>query len=567
MKPLLHSDRPNVGIVFNPLWQFAPSLDQKQAKIVSANVGQTNGSRVAAASLIQMLLQHQVLGRPLLFCHPLLLGSAETLLQDSIARSGGSIVDARELTLRPSAVNLGGWYEPTHNWHAGLDYRNSVSKSIFPVMSTIHSVSYSNLLYDWVLRTLLSTTYACDALICTSKAALQAVKNLFEHVQKCLRRRVTMKCNFNGAFCHIPLSIDTERFKPMARAHARQQLGLPEQGYILLSMARFSVSDKCDLGPMLQMLSDMPSPRQVPVLLILAGADVKGNAAIITGHAVSMGLGNRVKVITNVDPSMLPYLYSSADLFISLSDSIQESFGLTTVEAMACGVPQVVSDWNGHKDTVLNGETGFTVPTYWTKCDEDLQLTGLILGWDYDHLLLSQSVAVDLTVLHARVLTLLENDELRAKMSANSRVRAVQLFSHSVVARGYEQLRADLGVAARRTKAVAQSDCLAPAYCKSFGHYPTGFVTDETILALTAVGRSPLTDNMFGPHREIFKLRILDHQILKALLSVAAKGEDTMQNIANQIGKNTPNVVIYRHVMWLLKYGLLEAKIRSCDHE
>ncbi|MFN8927832.1 MAG: glycosyltransferase, partial [Rhodospirillales bacterium] len=55
--------------------------------------------------------------------------------------------------------------------------------------------------------------------------------------------------------------------------------------------------------------------------------------------------------------------WAAADLFVSLSDNIQESFGLTPVEAMAAGLPCVVSDWDGYKDTVRDGVDGFRVPT------------------------------------------------------------------------------------------------------------------------------------------------------------------------------------------------------------
>src|SRR5258708_11547844 len=41
------------------------------------------------------------------------------------------------------------------------------------------------------------------------------------------------------------------------------------------------------------------------------------------------------------------------------------------IEAMAAGVPQVVSDWSGYRDIVVHGETGFRVQTYWASCDDD----------------------------------------------------------------------------------------------------------------------------------------------------------------------------------------------------
>ena len=47
--------------------------------------------------------------------------------------------------------------------------------------------------------------------------------------------------------------------------------------------------------------------------------------------------------------------WAAADVFCSLSDNIQETFGLTPIEAMAAGLPVVVTDWDGYKDTVRNG--------------------------------------------------------------------------------------------------------------------------------------------------------------------------------------------------------------------
>ncbi len=55
--------------------------------------------------------------------------------------------------------------------------------------------------------------------------------------------------------------------------------------------------------------------------------------------------------------------WASADVFCSLSDNIQETFGIVPIEAMAAGLPVVVSDWDGYKDTVRDGIDGFRIPT------------------------------------------------------------------------------------------------------------------------------------------------------------------------------------------------------------
>ena len=53
----------------------------------------------------------------------------------------------------------------------------------------------------------------------------------------------------------------------------------------------------------------------------------------------------------------------AADIFVSLADNIQETFGLSVIEAMASSLPLVVSDWNGYKDLVNHGFNGFRIPT------------------------------------------------------------------------------------------------------------------------------------------------------------------------------------------------------------
>jgi glycosyltransferase involved in cell wall biosynthesis len=55
--------------------------------------------------------------------------------------------------------------------------------------------------------------------------------------------------------------------------------------------------------------------------------------------------------------------WAGADIFCSLSDNIQETFGLVPLEAMAAGLPVVVSDWDGYKDTVQDGVEGYRIPT------------------------------------------------------------------------------------------------------------------------------------------------------------------------------------------------------------
>ncbi len=63
-----------------------------------------------------------------------------------------------------------------------------------------------------------------------------------------------------------------------------------------------------------------------------------------------------------------------------LIDNMQESFGLTPIEAMAAGLPRVISDWDGYRDSVQHGEDGFLIRTIQPPRDTGRALSELLLG-------------------------------------------------------------------------------------------------------------------------------------------------------------------------------------------
>ena len=79
--------------------------------------------------------------------------------------------------------------------------------------------------------------------------------------------------------------------------------------------------------------------------------------------AAETGKTARIDFIMNDDTRFAEGFWAGADIFVSLSDNIQESFGLTPVEAMASGLPAIVSDWNGYRGGVREGQEGFLIPT------------------------------------------------------------------------------------------------------------------------------------------------------------------------------------------------------------
>ena len=91
--------------------------------------------------------------------------------------------------------------------------------------------------------------------------------------------------------------------------------------------------------------------------------------------------------------------FLAGDIFISLSDNIQETFGLTPLEGMASGLPVIVSDWNGYKDTVKDKENGFRIKTISLNegYGEDIAYSHMMGALNYDHYIgyASQRIAID----------------------------------------------------------------------------------------------------------------------------------------------------------------------------
>ena len=267
-------------------------------------------------------------------------------------------------------------------------------------------------------------------------------------------------------------------------------------------------------------------------------------------------------------------LNAAADIFVSPGDSIQESFGITPIEAMACGVPQVVADWDGYRDTVSHGETGFLVPTYWTRCDSDLSDTGHLLGWESDHLALAQSVAIDVEALQSSLQALIENEQLRQSMGECSRKRAEALYSFPAVVKRYEELWSELSLLAsgfRLTKPTISFD--TTRYFDCFKGHASCALTDDSPLNLTLLGQEVSDAELQSLlHPRVSAGKTINFDLVRRALHELR----TAASLSNGKGKPAASVqfgeltelllrnsalhpdYVRRNLMWLVKHGLVK---------
>ncbi len=75
---------------------------------------------------------------------------------------------------------------------------------------------------------------------------------------------------------------------------------------------------------------------------------------------VDLNLGEKVKFLGFIKNTDVPKAINKMDIFVV--PSLEESFGVAAVEAMACEIPVIASDADGLKEVVVNNEIGFIVP-------------------------------------------------------------------------------------------------------------------------------------------------------------------------------------------------------------
>ena len=520
------------------------------------------GASVAASSLTKAILRHSTCDR-LVLIPP---GGQEKSAENEMKRWGVSeAADPRRfLFARPEEW---GSRATSPGPCTLLHLRNRFFPAPAPVTFIHYTVSYANMLGELFLPLVLADTYPCDSIFCTSRDSRQAVQNLLDRASEHIRERTGVERRFQGRLDLVPLGVDTDLFRPRDKRELRRQLELPLDALVLLWVGRLSAADKMDLLPLLRVFRDLVRERpDRNLFLVLGGGGERHNySALLSDAAQALGIADRVRIFPNFASNIRHLLFAASDVFVSPCDNPQETFGLTPIEAMACGVPQVVADWDGYKDTVVQGETGFLVPTWWTRCDSDLNAFAPFHAWEQDHLALAQSVVVDLEALHRDLATLIDNDALREEMGRKSRERALSHYAWPVVIAGCEAVWNELESVARSTPFMPgrPSGVMTPGYFDDFGAYASATLPGTTVVTLTPSGKAALGGKEqlpLFPYHEGLLDRELFQRILVAMKTAALfRRPSRLDGLAEGLAEGDPFRAdqVRRHVLWLLKQGFL----------
>ncbi|TWA61080.1 glycosyl transferase family 1 [Azospirillum brasilense] len=279
-----------------------------------------------------------------------------------------------------------------------------------------------------------------DAVICTSWAARSSVEAVLQPYAEYLRDRLGAAEVPLPNLPVIPLGVDTDafRFDPSVRAAERAALGIGEEDVAILFVGRLSFHAKAHPIPMYQALERAAQRTGKRLHLIQAGwfGNDSIAAAFIEGARRYCPSVNAI-FLDGRKPDVRTRIWAVADLFTSLVDNIQETFGITPVEAMAAGLPCVVTDWNGYRETVRHGVDGFRVPTVLPPPGFAPDLADRYdAGLDsYDHFIAraSQITAVDVEAAAEAYALLAVDPGLRRRMGEAGRARAAAVFDWKAI--------------------------------------------------------------------------------------------------------------------------------------
>jgi mannosyltransferase len=155
--------------------------------------------------------------------------------------------------------------------------------------------------------------------------------------------------------------IDLDTFSPAHdRAAIRARLGLPSDGRLVGCYGRIRAQKGTDLfvQAAIGLCRAFPDVRAVAM-----GRALPRDQAFLAGlkaQVAAEGLSDRILFPDEVPVWDMPDWYRALDLYIA--PQRWEGFGLTPLEAMACGVPVVASDVGAFRELVAEGVTGHVVP-------------------------------------------------------------------------------------------------------------------------------------------------------------------------------------------------------------
>jgi len=154
----------------------------------------------------------------------------------------------------------------------------------------------------------------------------------------------------------IPCGVNLDIFRIIEKEIARNRLGFNGERIILFVGRIVPIKG---IDKLLMALTHLKNIEQLRLLVIGGDKNCQDEVNRLRRLSKNLKIESSVTFLGLVEQEKLPYFYSAAD--ICVFPSHYESFGLVTLESLACGTPVVATDVGGVQSVVRDGETGYIV--------------------------------------------------------------------------------------------------------------------------------------------------------------------------------------------------------------
>jgi D-inositol-3-phosphate glycosyltransferase len=451
--------------------------------------------------------------------------------------------------------------------------RRGVGDRAYSLLGLVHTLA-SVTIREMIAMAAVAPVQPWDAFICTSPSVQSALAEMLGDWGEHLAERTGGAAPPQPMLPIVPLGVDGPGMaaladRPKVRGAIRERLGVADDHILVLWVGRLSYFEKAYPQVMFRAAQQGAKATGSRVHFAMSGwfprdQDEGYFREAAQAHAPDV----TVQFLDGNDRSQLGELWAGADIFLSLVDNIQETFGITPIEAMAAGLPVVASDWNGYRSTVRDGIDGLLVPTLGSSpspLGDSLALRTALEMDPYQAYVggVAQHTAVHVGRAAQALATLIRQPDLRRRMGAAGRARIAADFDWPVVARKFHALVDELAaVRAAAPAAPASRHRMNPVKTDPFAAFrgfPTQVIGPDTALSVPSgiteqdVRRTQAVrlDNAFSQWRGTFE------EALQAFTLVQEGRAATVRDVLMAVpqGRRLP---VQHSLVWLAKHGLLD---------
>lgn len=462
---------------------------------------------------------------------------------------------------------------PEPDTHRLLWQRQLAGAGGFAYCGLAHAISgleAGNILQDYCL----APSEASDAIVCPSVAVKNAIRKFWDGYEDYLNQRFKTAYRCPVQLPVIPLGIDVEKFSAKTtaakRAEQRRLLGLGETDIVLLWVGRLSAAIKAHPLAMFRAAEQAAARTDTRVHLVMVGYFVPVEAEEeFKKLAADICQNVSVTFVAANDPRFPDGLWAGGDVFLSLIDNMQESFGLTPIEAMAAGLPRVISDWDGYRDSVTDGVDGFLIRTTQPPAGNGFDLTADVLSGRevYGGFLAKTAltVAIDEDQAADRLAQLIARPDLRRALAEKAKTRLLATYDWKRVIPAYEALwktqetQKNADAAAAKDPYSSALPQLPDPYTM-YASYPTTALCEDDVL--TAVENTQRLASLLRYSINTYAHDVLaPPQSVSALLDWLQKERRTKISAAFSRFPEIDKPRLWRTLGWLQKLGLLKIQL------